>query len=126
MLDKLVGGVAEFGRGRGGYEYEERKEFASHVESEGGYFDRQARYDHRMRLPGNNGRPPMSHMSVCEEEDSDVEEFFESSKSHHTSNNHLQHHQQSPHLNFIHLTTTERWVMDGRGSMKVHTTAGTG
>lgn len=107
MIDKLIGGIAGFGQGyghkdyrSGGYGFQEHKEFVSHVETEGGFFDRQARYDHRMRLPANHGRPPMTHMPVCDEEDSDVEEYFEGSRSHLTTT--LPHHnQQPPHRNFM-------------------------
>lgn len=109
MLDKLIRG-SEQGYGhedyrRNGFGFEEHKEFVTHVESEGDHFDRQARYDHQVRLPANHGRPPMAHMTVWDEEDEDSDvEYFESSLSHHTnalpyhSNN---HHQQPPHLNFM-------------------------
>ncbi|CAE5963346.1 unnamed protein product [Arabidopsis arenosa] len=110
MLDKLTRGIGGFGRGyghyrrSGGYGFEEHKEFVTHVESEGGYFDRQARYDHRMRLPANHGRPPMAHMPVYDEEDSDsdVEEFFESSRSHYTTAT-LPHHSSNQHQQPLHL-----------------------
>ncbi|KAF8089781.1 hypothetical protein N665_0497s0022 [Sinapis alba] len=108
MLDKLIGG---YGYGQknhrsSGYTFEEHKEFMSYEESEGGYVDRQSRYDHHMRLPANRNRPPMAHMPVFEEEDSDseVEEFYKSSQSHHArvmphhGNN---YHQQPPHMNFM-------------------------
>ncbi|CAH2066032.1 unnamed protein product, partial [Thlaspi arvense] len=107
MLDKLIGG---YGHGYGhkdhrssGYGFEEHKQFVTHEESEGGYFDRQAHYNHQMRLPAHHGRPPMAHMPVCDEEDSDsdVEEFYKSSHSHHSTvlphgKNH--HHHQPPHM----------------------------
>ncbi|XP_022568848.2 histidine-rich glycoprotein-like isoform X1 [Brassica napus] len=114
MLDKLIG---EYGHGYGngyghkdhrssGYGFEEHKKYESHMESEGGYFDRQARYDHRVRLPVNHGRPPMAHMPPCDEEDSDsdVEEFYKSSRSHHTTvlpDHGKIHRQQPPHMNFM-------------------------
>ncbi|XP_056847190.1 uncharacterized protein LOC108814154 isoform X1 [Raphanus sativus] len=112
MLDNLI---AEYGHGYGngyghkdhrsrGYGFEEHKEYKSHMESEGGYFDRQARYDHRVRLPANHGRPPMAHMPLFDEDDSDVEEFYKSSRSHHTTvlpHHGKNHHQQPPHMNFM-------------------------
>ncbi|CAN6851669.1 unnamed protein product [Brassica oleracea] len=113
MLDKLIGGYGYGHQGYGhknhrssGYTFEEHKEFMSYEESQGGYFDRQTRYDHHMRLPANHNRPPMAHMPVFDEEDSDseVEKFYKSSQSHHKTvlphhgNN---HHQQPPHMNFM-------------------------
>ncbi|KAG2312764.1 hypothetical protein Bca4012_027324 [Brassica carinata] len=108
MLDKLIGG---YGYGHknhrsSGYTFEEHKEFMSYEASEGGYFDRQARYNHHMRIPANYGRPPMAHMPAFDEDDSDldVEEFYKSGQSHQTTvlphhgNN---HHQQPPHMNFM-------------------------
>ncbi|CAH8358902.1 unnamed protein product [Eruca vesicaria subsp. sativa] len=104
MLDKLISDYGHgYGNGYGhkdygsnGYGFEEHKQYASHMESQGGYFDRQARYDHSVRLPANHGRPPMP---VCDDDDSDVEEFYKSSRSHQTTM--LPHHQQPPHMNFM-------------------------
>ncbi|KAG2321937.1 hypothetical protein Bca52824_015150 [Brassica carinata] len=109
MLDDLIAGYGHgFGNGYGhkdhrssGYGFEEHKEYKSHMESEGGYFDRQSRYDHRVRLPANHGRPPMGHMPVFDEDDSDVEEFYKSSRSHHTAVLPHHGHQQPPHMNFM-------------------------
>uniref|UniRef100_A0A1J3E033 Uncharacterized protein n=1 Tax=Noccaea caerulescens TaxID=107243 RepID=A0A1J3E033_NOCCA len=108
MLDKLTGGYGHrYGlKDQRNYGFEEHKEFVSHVESEGGYFDRQDRYDHRMRFPANHGRPPMAHMPRWDEEDSDsdVEDFYERSQSQHTTvlpQHGKNHQQQPPHLNFM-------------------------
>ncbi|VVA94424.1 unnamed protein product [Arabis nemorensis] len=78
MLDKLIGGHG-FGHKEhrsSGFGFQEHKEFASHEESQGGFFDRQNNFGH-MRLPANHGRPPMARMPVCDEEDSDsdVEDY---------------------------------------------------
>ncbi|AAF16574.1 unknown protein; 93447-94797 [Arabidopsis thaliana] len=87
MLDKLTRGIGGLRRGHGhfqasaGFGFEEHKEFSSRVESSGGFVDRQARYNHRT---GNHGRPPM-HVWDEEDSDSDVEEFFESSRTQHTT-----------------------------------------
>ncbi|EOA35827.1 hypothetical protein CARUB_v10021067mg [Capsella rubella] len=111
MLDRVVGGITggitggiggllggirdgynekDYRRGRYGYGYEEHKEFESHVQTDGGYSDRQTRYKHHTNLPTNHSRRPMNHHMLPR---SDVdEEFYESRQSHHTSaygnNNH--------------------------------------
>ncbi|KAF8080344.1 hypothetical protein N665_0952s0003 [Sinapis alba] len=113
MLDNLIAGYGHgYGNGYGhkdhrssGYGFEEHKEYKSHMESDGGYFDRQTRYDHRVRLPANHGRPHMAHMPPAfDEENSDVEEFYKSSQSHHTAvlpHHGKNHHHQPPHMNFM-------------------------
>ncbi|KAJ4909795.1 glycine-rich protein [Raphanus sativus] len=125
MLDKLIGGH-RYGNGYGhkdhrssGYAFQEHKKFMSYEESEGGYFDRQSRYDHHMRLPANYGRPPMAHMPVFDEEDSDsdVEDFYKSSQSHRTTvlpNHGKNHHQQPPHMNFMTLPPMTQFHHNGK------------
>lgn len=125
MLDRLIGGITGgisggieglFGgvsqgmregynykdKRRNGYGFEEHREFVSHVETTGGYSDRHARYKHQKRLPANHVRQPMARHMLP---DSDVEEFFESSRSHHTTA--LPHHSNN-HYNVSDIFITTR------------------
>ncbi|CAN8243843.1 unnamed protein product [Cochlearia groenlandica] len=101
MLDTLPGG---YGHGYGhkdhrssGYGFEDHKQFASHDETQSGYYNRQSNYNPNMRLPGTHSRPPMTHMPRCDEEDSDSDmesELFRGhGNQHHSGAGHMMPHQ---------------------------------